>query len=345
MLYYKCDKLIVVILIFIHFTRKREGVYCLKILVTETIWDEGIEGLKQQRFSIYYDQILSQEREKLLSIISEYDGLIIRNQTNVDKELLQKGTNLKVIGRLGVGLDNVDTNEARKQGIKVVAAKHANATSVAEYVMAVMLDAYRSISEAPLDVRKGNWNRKLFTGSELNGKTLGLFGLGEIAHRVAKRANVFGMNVIGFDSFITPYDHVLSETGVHRVNKLEELLSESDFISIHVPLTQSTEDILNLTSFSKMKSGSYVINTARGGIVNEKDLCQAVKKGVIAGAYLDVIEAEPVEKNAEMLSIDKIHITPHIAGLTDESQQRTSMLVAQEVTNVLKGKKSLCAVN
>ncbi len=317
----------------------------MKILITELIWDIGIEVLKKKGYSVHYDQQLEKDREKLLSVIADYDGLIVRNRTVVDAELLEKATNLKVIGRLGVGLDNIRLDEATEKGIKVVAAKHANATSVAEYVMASMMDASRTISEAVADVRQGNWDRRQFTGYELNGKTLGLYGLGEIAHRVAKRAHTFGMNMVGFDPFLTPYDHILAETGVKRVTNLEELLEVSDFISIHVPLTKSTANNFNRDTFLQMKKAAYLINTARGGIINEVDLWEAVKAKQIAGAYLDVLEEEPVDPNSPLLSMEEIKITPHIAGLTEESQQRTSLLVAEEVSHVLHGGTSLCAVN
>ncbi|WP_080873097.1 hydroxyacid dehydrogenase [Oceanobacillus timonensis] len=316
----------------------------MKILVTELIWNQGIEKLEQEGYAIDYDKELGRNREKLLSIISNYDGLIVRNETKVDSELLDKGTNLKVIGRLGVGLDNIDLKTARDKNMTVVAAKHANATSVAEYVLSAMLDAYRDISQATMDVRKGNWARKKFTGVELSGKTLGLYGMGEIAHRVAKRAKVFGMNVVGYDPFITPYDHIVSETGVKQVNTFEEFITTSDFISIHVPLTKDTKNIFNKEAFLKMKGDAYIINTARGGIINEHDLCIAVESGEITGAYLDVLETEPVQPDSQLLHLESIHLTPHIAGLTEESQLRTSVLVAEEVSNILKGKRSLCSV-
>jgi len=316
----------------------------LKILITELIWEIGIKELEKKGFSIDYDKELGRDRNKLLSLISKYEGIIVRNETMVDSELLEKARNLKVIGRLGVGLDNIDLHEARTKGIKVVAAKHANATSVAEYVIAAMVDAYRQISKATLDVRKGNWDRKGFTGRELKGKTLGLFGLGEISHRVAKRAKVFGMNIYGYDPFIIPYAHILMETGVKQVHSISEILTKSNFISIHVPLTSDTKNIFNEEAFSLMKPDAYIINTSRGGIINEEDLYHAVKTNVIAGAYLDVFEKEPILLDSPLLSLESIQLTPHVAGLTQESQKRISLLVAQEMANVLEGKDSTCIV-
>lgn len=323
---------------------RSKGEFNLKILITELIWEQGIEKLKEKGHSVDYDKKLGRNREKLLSLIPEYDALIVRNETKVDIELLDKGTNIKVIGRLGVGLDNIDIKAVRDKDIKVVAAKNANATSVAEYVMSALLDASRNISFAAADVRKGNWKRKKFTGTELNGKVIGLFGLGEIAHRVVKRANAFGMKAVGYDPFITPYDHIISETGVERVHSLDQLLAVSDFISIHVPLTKETKNVFNFEAFSLMKETAILINTARGGIINEADLCEAVLSKKISGAYLDVLETEPVSQNSSLLDIDSIYITPHVAGLTEESQLRTSLLVAEEVLNILEGELSLCTV-
>lgn len=308
------------------------------------IWEVGIKELENAGYDIEYNIELGRSRGQLLSVISEYDALIVRNETIVDSELLAKGTNLKVIGRLGVGLDNIDLESTKAKDIKVVFAKHANATSVAEYVIAAMVDTYRKIQLAATDVKKGNWNRRLYTGTELNGKTLGLYGLGEISHRVAKRANAFGMKLIGYDPFVSPYDHIVTESEVKQLNSVNELLTQSDFISIHVPLTKSTKNIFNTKTFSQMKSSAYIINTARGGIINEDDLSVAVLTNEIAGAYLDVIETEPISVDSPLLTLDSITVTPHIAGLTEESQVRTSLLVAQETAKVLKGDPSFCTV-
>lgn len=316
----------------------------MKVLISELIWEEGIEVLRKSGISVDYDESISNDPVKLRGIIDNYDGLIIRNKTKIDEALLEECVKLKVIGRLGVGLDNIDIPRTKEKGISIVAAKHANATSVAEYVLASMLDASRDISRATIDVRNGGWNRKNFTGVELNGKTLALFGLGEIAHRVAKRAKAFGMNLIGYDPFITPYDHVLAETGVQKVNSVEALLKDADFISIHVPLTKDTQNVFNAEAFEYMKKNAYIINTARGGIIHEADLCTAVKAGKIAGAYLDVLETEPPEPNSVLFDIDAIKLTPHIAGLTEESQVRTSVLIAEEVVQILEGKSSLCSI-
>lgn len=317
----------------------------MKILVTELMWEDGMEELRRKGYEVDYDMELSRKREELLGLIPEYDAIIVRNETKVDIEFLEAAKKTKVIGRLGVGVDNIDLQTAKNKGIPVIAARNANATSVAEYVMAAMLDASRPLSDADVDVRNGNWNRKFFTGTELKGRTLGLIGLGEIAHRVAKRAKAFDMDVIGYDPFVASFDHVIQETGVMQINDLNELLSQSDFLSIHVPLTNDTKHLINRDKFSLMKQEAYVINTARGGIVHESDLVEAVKNKQIAGAYLDVLEREPIEKESSLNSVKSIRLSPHIAGLTVEAQSRTAMLIAKEVDEVLNGSSSLCRVN
>jgi len=316
----------------------------MKILVTELMWEDGIEELRRKGYTVDYDMELSRKREELLKLLPDYDALIVRNETKVDTEFLEAAKKTQVIGRLGVGLDNIDLQGARDRNIPVISARNANATSVAEYVMAAMLDASRPLTDADADVRKGNWNRKFFTGFELNNRTLGLVGMGEIAHRVANRAKAFGMNVVGYDPFVAPFDHVVQETGIKQVG-LEDLLKESDFVSIHVPLTKETKHLINRDNIQLMKPQSIVINTARGGIVHEMDLVEAVEAKQIAGAYLDVLEKEPVQKDSPLARVEAIRLSPHIAGLTIEAQSRTAMLIAEEVDRVLNGGQSLCRVN
>lgn len=317
----------------------------MKILVTELMWEDGIEELRKLGYEVDYDMELSRKREELLELLPNYDAVIVRNETKVDTEFLKAAKNTKIIGRLGVGLDNIDLAGARERDTPVVSARNANATSVAEYVMAAMLDASRPILAANEDVRAGNWNRKFFTGVELNNRVLGLIGMGEISHRVAKRAKAFGMEVIGYDPFVAPFDHVVQETGIKQVKTVKEVLKAADFVSIHVPLTNDTKHLLNREAFATMKEEAFVINSARGGIVHEADIVEAVKTKQIAGAYLDVLENEPVEKDSPLAQVEEIILSPHIAGLTTEAQSRTAMLIAEEVDRVLKGGKSLCQVN
>ncbi|MFZ7944767.1 hydroxyacid dehydrogenase [Neobacillus sp. 19] len=316
----------------------------MKALITELIWNEGIDELERHGFDVHYDEGLWENREKLLDMVKDYDAIIVRNQTKVDQELLDAGIRLKVVGRLGVGMDNIDVSAAKKRLIQVVYGRHANATSVAEYVLAAMLGANRPLSLANQDIREGNWNRKRFTGGEIANKTLGLIGLGEISHRVAKRAHAFGMKVIGYDPFITEYDHIVSESGVQLLESLEDLLTAADFISLHVPLTPATHYFISESELKKMKPTAFIINTSRGGIIKESALAAALHNHTIAGAFLDVLEIEPISQSNQLLACETAIITPHIAGLTDESQIRTSLLVAKEVVKIVKGERSLCTI-
>lgn len=314
----------------------------MKILITELIWPEGVKELESFG-EVTYDPQLWQKPQELLGQAASADALIVRNQTQVDSALLEASSSIKAIGRLGVGLDNIDLEAARANDVTVVFARNANAVSVAEYVMAAMLECSRKLSAANRNVRDGNWDRKRFTGSELYGKTLGLVGVGEIAQRVARRAAAFGMRVVGHDPFVAPYDYPVVETGIELL-ELDELLQAADFITLHVPLNKSTRDLFSYSAFKKMRSGAWLINTARGGVVNETDLALALEEDLIGGAVLDVLEEEPPVPDHPLLRHDRVVLTPHVAGLTEEAQVNTSVLVAREIVKVLQGEPSLCVV-
>jgi D-3-phosphoglycerate dehydrogenase len=316
----------------------------MKVVITELNWPIGIELLKTKSWEVVYDPDLYKNRNQLRKELRNADAVIVRNQTKVDAELLSWEHNLKVIGRLGVGLDNIDLQTAEGNKITVVFGKNANATSVAEYVIGAMFQSSRLLRDAASDVRMGGWNRKKFTGTEISGKTLGLIGVGEIGHRLAARAKMLGMHVLGYDPFISPYDFPISETGIELVS-YERVIGDSDFLSIHVPLTTKTSNLINMQSFGRMKRTAVLINTSRGGIVNEYDLNAALQNGSIAGAVLDVLEQEPPAPEHPLLQRENCIITPHIAGLTEESQVRTAMMVTNEVINELEGRISLCRVN
>lgn len=312
----------------------------MKTVITELIWEEGLEILGRMG-ETFYDPDLWKS-DQLLAAVADADAVVVRNQTRVTRDLLAAAPRLKVVGRLGVGLDNIDLDSCRQSGVEVVFARNANAISVVEYVFAAMLSFSRRLEEATGDVKKGNWNRKKFTLSELYGKTLGLVGVGEIGSRLASRAKAFGMSLIGYDPYLPPYETACTEFGVNMAT-LEEVLAQSDFISLHVPLNGATRNLINRDSLSRMKPTAYVINTARGGIINEADLFEALKSRRIAGAALDVTAKEP-PAGSLLLDLDNIILTPHIAGLTEEAQVRTSVLVAQEVCKVLQGQPSSCRV-
>lgn len=315
----------------------------MKVLVTELIWPEGL-GQLEAFGDVEYDPTFWQKPEVLREKVESADAIIVRNQTRVDAFLLECGASLKAVGRLGAGLDNIDLEAAKSRGVPVVYARNANAVSVAEYVMAAVLLASRNLSAASEDVKSGGWDRRQFTGSEVHGKTLGLVGVGEISRRVARRASAFGMRVVGYDPYVAPYDYPAVELGVELLN-LDALLAESDFISLHVPLTPGTRNLFSLDSFQKMKPDSWIINTSRGGVVNEMDLARALGEKLLGGAVLDVLEVEPPQKDNPLLGHERVILTPHIAGLTEEAQANISVLVAREVIKVLKGQPSLCVVN
>lgn len=314
----------------------------MKILITELVWPEGIKELEAFG-EVEYDPDLWQRTEELQEKAESADALVVRNQTRVDAALLARGVFLKAVGRLGVGLDNIDLEAAKSRNIPIVYARNANAVSVAEYVMAAVLLASRSLSAASDDVRAGSWDRKRFTGSEVYGKTLGLVGVGEISRRVARRAAAFGMRVLGHDPYVAPYDYPTVELGIELVD-LEALLIEADFVSLHVPLTPGTRNLFSLETFRRMKPSSWVINTSRGGVVDEADLARALDEELVGGAVLDVLEVEPPRKDNPLLAHHRVVLTPHVAGLTEEAQLNTSVLVAKEVIKVLKGQPSLCVV-
>ena len=315
----------------------------MKVLVTELIWPEGIKELESFG-EVIYDPQLGQKPDELREQAGSVDALIVRNQTQVDAALIEAAPSLKAVGRLGVGLDNIDLEATRDRDIPVVFARNANAVSVAEYVMAAMLECSRNLSAANLDVKVGNWDRKRFTGSEIYGNTVGLVGMGEIARRVARRADAFGMRVVGHDPFVAPYDYPVVEMGVELVD-LDELLQSADFISLHVPLNRGTRDLFSFSVFEKMKSNAWLINTSRGSVVNETDLARALDEDLIGGAVLDVLEEEPPAPNHPLLQHDDVVLTPHVAGLTEEAQVNTSVLVAREIVKVLRGEPSLCVVD
>ncbi len=310
----------------------------MKIVVTELIWEEGLEVLRQMGETDYDPDLW--KKDSLISAVAGADAVVVRNQTRVSRELLAAAAGLKVVGRLGVGLDNIDLEACKQLGVKVVFARNANAISVAEYVFAAMLSFSRQLDRAAEDVRKGNWNRRRFTLTELYGKTLGLIGVGEIGSRLAARARAFGMNLVGYDPYLPPYETACTEFGVVMTG-LDQLLSQSDFISLHVPLNNHTRNLINKDRLALMKPTAYIINTARGGIIDEAALYEALKAKKIAGAALDVMSREP-PAGSPLLELENIILTPHIAGLTEEAQVRTSVLVAREVCKVLRGQASCC---
>ena len=294
-----------------------------KILVTEVIHGQALEHLKHE-FSVTVDPNLWQKPEQLRQIIGNYDGLIIRNQTIVDQKLVSAADRLRVIGRHGVGLDNIDLRATKSAELIVTFAPEQNAVSVAELTLGLMLSLARKIPDANQATKNGNWERQRFEGSELFGKKLGIVGLGKIGFRVGIRARAFGMSILAHDTLISPDSLNLTEIGADLVS-LENLLAESDFVTCHLPLTPKTDKIFNYHTFSHMKKNAYFINLARGGLVDETDLTKALKEELIAGVALDVRAVEPPTAG-ELEKTDRAILTPHIAGLTKEARERVSIL-------------------
>jgi D-3-phosphoglycerate dehydrogenase len=263
----------------------------MKVLVSDSLSEEGLEILRSAGLNVVYKPGLSPE--ELKKEIEDADALIIRSGTKVTKEIIDQAKRLKVIGRAGTGLDNVDVAKATEKGIVVMNVPGGNTLSAAEHTFALILSLARRIPQANAAVKSGVWDRKKFMGVELNGKVLGVIGLGRIGSIVAERALCLKMKVLGYDPFVSP--EVAKERGIELVS-LDELLSKSDFVTIHTPLTKETYHLLNKERISKMKKGAYLINCARGGIIDENALYEALVSGHLAGAALDVFEKEPVPR-------------------------------------------------
>ena len=313
----------------------------MKILITDKMANEAIELLKDAGHDVTFDEM---DGETLLKEISAYDALMVRGRTKAVKEIVEAGAggSLKVIGRAGIGVDNVDIETAAKLGIPVVNAPTGSTASVAELAIGHMLALSRHLSKADMTMKKGEWIKKQLKGNELGGKTLGLVGCGNIGRLTGKFAQAFGMNVIGYDPFVSKED--LKKDEIEKIDELAELMGKADFISLHLPHIPKTHHIVNKQMISKMKPTACIINCARGGTVDEKALYTALKNGKIAGAGLDVYEQEP-PKDSPLLQLDNIMLTPHIGANTKEGQIRAGTVCAEQILKVLDGKKPDFCVN
>lgn len=307
-----------------------------RVLVSEFLGDEFLDLLRA-RFAVVYDPDLYRDRTRLLEAVANAEGILIRNRTRIDHELIATASALKVVGRLGVGLDNIDLDACRGAGIQVKPAIGANAVSVAEYVIGAMLVLLRPVFGMTPSMVAGAWPRQGHAfGSEIMGKTMGLLGLGSIARHVATRAASFGMRVIAHDPFVPEVDPAWN--GVARVS-LDELFAAADVVSVHVPLTEQTRDRVDAAALARMKPTAVLINTSRGGTVDESALAAALRSGVIAGAALDVFGTEPLgpESAAKFAGINNLVLTPHLAGNTQESVERVARVTVETVIEVLTG--------
>jgi D-3-phosphoglycerate dehydrogenase len=313
-----------------------------KILISEDVTGTGIDRLKG-KYQVHYDPDLWKKIPDLEGMIPGFDALIVRNQTRVNAHLLAKARALRVIGRAGAGYDNIEISAATQEGVVVAFSPEENAVSVAEHVFALLLSLARKIPAADKSTKGGGWERKKYHGLELWGKTLGILGLGKIGFRVALRAKAFGMRVLSYDAYLSPTSLHVTESGAH-LTSFDRVLSEADFLTLHLPLTPETRGILNESALRKMKKTGFLINTSRGEVLSEADLAQALKKGEIAGAALDVREKEPPGESP-LHGLDNVIVTPHTAGLTYEAQEKVVDAVAEDVDRVLSGQPALRYVN
>ncbi|MDD5617830.1 MAG: phosphoglycerate dehydrogenase [Candidatus Omnitrophica bacterium] len=302
-----------------------------KILVSDKLSEQGLKILKDNK-DFKVDVKTGLKPEELKSIIADYDALLVRSSTKVTKEIID-ASNLKIIGRAGVGLDNVDLEAATNKGIIVMNSPSGNTISTAEHAMSLMLSLSRNIALADKSMKAGEWNRSKFTGVELYNKTLGIVGLGRIGQAVAKRAMSFGMKIIAYDPFISK--ELAQKLGIEIV-EMNKLFSESDYITFHTPLTDDTKNLISAKQIPLLKKGVKIINCARGGIVNEADLAKALEEGKIAGAALDVYEQEP-PKNLSLAKFDNVLLTPHLGASTEEAQVNVAVEIAEQVRDALLG--------
>ena len=306
-----------------------------EIVVSEFMEQGALDPFRDDDYEVLFDPALFDDRSRLLEVLADCSALIVRNRTQVDAELLAAAPELRVVGRLGVGLDNIDVEACRRRGIAVHPATGANAQAVAEYVIAATMILLRGAYGVPDRVVGGEWPRAELQGREVSGKTMALVGFGGIARMVAKRAGALGMVVAGYDPFL-PADHPVW-AGVERFGDLAPMLGVADVVSLHVPLTDETRHLLDADSLQQLPIGAVVINTSRGGIVDDQALATAIRGGHLAGAALDVFETEPLTADAGQIfaDLDNVVLTPHIAGLTQESNRRVSEVTVENVLNTL----------
>jgi D-3-phosphoglycerate dehydrogenase len=303
----------------------------IKILITEFINQNSLDNLKK-KFDVKYEEKLCENKLELEEIIKEYDGLIVRNKTQVNSDILKNASKLKFIGRLGVGLDNIDTEYCKNKDIHVQPATGMNADSVAEYVVSSSMSLIKKIPMFHSGTIKGEWPRTTIKSTEINQKNLGIIGFGTIGKKVAEYSSKNGLKILAYD----PYIKEINDKEIDaKLSGLNEIYEKSDIISIHLPLTDETKNMINKSSFSQMKNNPIIINTSRGGIINESDLINAYHENIISGFALDVFENEPIESefyNKIKPGMNCI-LTPHISGVTTESNIRVSNFIVKKITD------------
>ena len=312
----------------------------IRVLVAERISLEGLARLKEHFQVDAYDAM---SREELLEKLEGYDGLVVRSGTTVDAEAISRAERLKVIGRAGIGVDNIDVEAATMRGIMVANVPESNIISAAEHTMAMLMATARNIPAANASMEKGEWKRSVYQGVELYGKTLGIIGVGRIGALVAERAGAFGMNLIGFDPYISTQR--ANSIGIEMKPSMEELLGEADFVTLHVPRTKDTLHLVSDRQFEFVKRGVRFVNVSRGGVIDEHALAKAISEGKVAGAAIDVFECEPPEEGNPMCSMPEVIVTPHLGASTQEAQYKAGVAIADQVVAALTGGFVSGAVN
>lgn len=312
----------------------------MNVLIADKLPDICLEILKNANINAVNKTSLS--REELMQEIGKYEGIIIRSSTKLTADVIEKADKLKVICRAGVGIDNVDVASASKKGIIVMNAPEGNITSTAEHTIALLFALSRNIAKANISMRAGEWERKKFIGTQIAGKTLGVIGMGRVGRIVAKRCAGMEMKVIAYDPFITT--EMAAEFRTHMIKDLPELIKQADYITIHVPLNNDTKNLITKPQFDSMKDGVRIINCARGGIVSESDLYDAIVSGKVKGAAFDVFEIEP-PKDDKLIQLDEVLTTPHLAASTFEGQFEVAKEAAEQMADALNGKGARNAMN
>ncbi len=310
-----------------------------QILITDSLGPAGIALLEEAGHRV--DLLAAEDRPKLAELLGDYDSVIVRSGTRLDRDLLAAGTKLRVVGRAGIGVDNIDIQAATERGILVVNAPTANSMSATEHTFAMLLSLARNVPSADRSMKSGDWDRKAFVGNELYGKTLGIIGFGQIGQRVAARARGFEMEVAAFDPFINA--EVARSLDVEPM-ELDDMLPRADFISFHTPLTDGTRNLLDAERIASLKPGAVVVNCGRGGVLDEAALLEAIESGHVAGAALDVFASEPPEDFA-LAQHPNVVATPHIGASTREAQERIAVETARMVSAALEGSLAVSAVN
>lgn len=305
-----------------------------RVLVSDKLSETAVQIFRDRGLEVDFMPEVGKDKEKLLEIIDQYDGLAIRSATKATEKLIAAAKNLKVIGRAGIGVDNVDIPAASRRGIIVMNTPFGNSITTAEHAIAMIFAVARQLPAADLSTQAGKWEKSKFMGVEITGKTLGVIGCGNIGSIAASRGIGLNMRVIAFDPFLSP--ERAEKLGVEKV-ELDELLSRSDFITLHVPMTDKTRGIINAEAISKMKKGVRIVNCARGGLVVEADLAEALKSGHVAGAGFDVFETEPAT-DSPLFGLPNVVCTPHLGASTTEAQENVALQVAEQMSDyLLKG--------